>query len=246
MASMRPRNHTSPAVQQSPPPFTLAGFRRGAALAVPFGASSLLYGLAFGALAIEAGLSAAEAMLMSAVVFSGTAQIAVLQIWGGALAVVPIFATVLVMNARYILMSAALQPWFGPLPARKSVLSLMFLVDGAFVLASRQRAAGDADAAVFLGVGLVSYVAWVLATGLGCLLGQGLGNPRTLGLDFILVGFCASAAAMLWKTRLHLGPTLAAVAAALAIDRLGGGSWAIAGAGVAGAVAGGLLHVPER
>lgn len=240
-----PQPRTEP-VQPSPPPFTLAGFRRGAVLALPFGASSVLYGLAFGALAVEAGLSLAEAVLMSAAVFSGTAQIAVLQIWQGALAVIPIFATVLVMNARYVLMSAALRPWFGQLPASKSAASLMVLVDGAFVLGSRQRAAGDNDAALFLGVGVVSYSGWVLATGAGYWLGQGLGNPRTYALDFILVGFCASGAAMLWKTRTHLGPTLAAVAAALAIDRLGGGSWAIAGAGIAGAVAGGLLHDTQR
>lgn len=231
---------------QQAPPFTLAGLRRGAALAVPFGASSVLYGLAFGALAIEAGLSAGEAVLMSATVFSGTAQIAVLQIWQGALAVVPIFATVLVMNARYILMSAALRPWFGPLPARQSAAALMVLVDGAFVIGMRERAEGNPDAAVFLGAGLVSYVAWVTATGVGCWLGQGIGNPRVFALDFILVGFCASASAMLWKTRSHLGPTLAAVAAALAIDRLGGGNWAIAGAGLAGAIAGGLLHGNKR
>jgi predicted branched-subunit amino acid permease len=41
-------------VIQSAPPFTLAGFRRGAAMAVPFGVSAVLYGVAFGALAIEA------------------------------------------------------------------------------------------------------------------------------------------------------------------------------------------------
>jgi predicted branched-subunit amino acid permease len=73
-----------------------------------------------------------------------------------------------------------------------------------------------------------------------------MGDIRRFGLDFILVAFCASAAAMLWRTRAHLGPTVAAVITALLIDRLGGGSWAIAGAGIAGAVAGGLLHDVRR
>ena len=59
------------------PPFTWAGFRRGAMLSLPFGASSFVYGIAFGVLASEAGLSAAESAVMSATVFSGTAQIAV-------------------------------------------------------------------------------------------------------------------------------------------------------------------------
>jgi predicted branched-subunit amino acid permease len=228
--------------QTPPPPFTLAGFRRGVVLAAPFGASSVVYGLAFGALAIEAGLSAGEAILMSALVFSGTAQIAALQLWHTLPAVLPIFATVLVMNARITLMSAALRPWLGPLPTAKSAASLAFLVDGAFVLATRQRAEGDEDAAVLLGAAVLSYAGWVVSTAFGTLLGHGLGNPKTLGLDFLLVGFCTSAAAMLWKTRVHLGPTLAAVAAALLIDRLGGGHWAIAGAGVAGALAGAALH----
>ena len=44
-----------------------------------FGASSFVYGIAFGVLASEAGISMAEAAIMSATVFSGTAQMAVLQ-----------------------------------------------------------------------------------------------------------------------------------------------------------------------
>lgn len=231
---------------QHSPPFTLAGLRRGAVLALPFGASSVVYGIAFGALATDSGLSLAESVLMSALVFSGTAQIAVLQTWHASLALAPVFATVIVMNARYILMGAALRPWLGGLPNAKSAISLAFLVDGGFILASRQKAAGDDDAAVLLGAGLVSYAGWVLATGAGYAVGRSIGDIRKFGFDFILVAFCASAVAMLWRTRRHIGPVAAAVVAALLIDRLGGGSWAIAGAGVAGAFAGGLLHDIRR
>lgn len=228
------------------PTFTLAGLLRGARMALPFGASAIVYGLAFGALATEAGLSLGESVLMSALVFSGTAQIAVLPLWQGALALAPVFATVIVMNARYILMSAALRPWFTGLTSAQSGLSLAFLVDGGFILASRERAAGDKDAAILLGAGLVSYTGWVLATGAGYALGRSIGDIRKLGLDFVLVAFCASATAMLWRTRAQLAPVAAAVAAALLIDALGGGSWAIAGAGIAGAFAGGVLHDVQR
>jgi len=61
------------------PPFTWAGFRQGASLSLAFGASSFVYGIAFGVLASEAGLGMVEAAIMSATVFSGTAQMAVLQ-----------------------------------------------------------------------------------------------------------------------------------------------------------------------
>ena len=42
------------------PPFTWAGFRHGALLSLAFGASSFVYGIAFGVLASEAGLGLVE------------------------------------------------------------------------------------------------------------------------------------------------------------------------------------------
>ena len=87
-----------------PPPFTFPGIGRGVALALPFGVSTIIYGTAFGLLTSQAGLSVMEAVIMSAAVFSGTAQVAVMQSWSTAPALLPVFLTVLVVNARYILM----------------------------------------------------------------------------------------------------------------------------------------------
>ena len=42
------------------PPFTWAGFRQGALLSLAFGASSFVYGIAFGVLASEAGIGLVE------------------------------------------------------------------------------------------------------------------------------------------------------------------------------------------
>ena len=105
--------------------FTAAGVRRGMALAIPFGGSSLIYGLGFGVLASQMGLSVAEAVVMGALVFSGTAQFAVVQAWGTGPALVAVFATVLVANARYFLMSAALRPWLGSLGRVNAVTALV-------------------------------------------------------------------------------------------------------------------------
>ena len=108
-----------------------------------------------------------EATIMSATVFSGTAQMAVLQMWQTTLSLLPVFFTVLMMNTRYILMGAALRPWLGTLPTGKAALSLFFLVDGSFVLAMREKAKGNDDGAVLLGSGVVSYAGWVVATVVG-------------------------------------------------------------------------------
>jgi predicted branched-subunit amino acid permease len=230
----------------SGPPFTWVGFRDGAWLALAFGGSSLLYGIAFGALASEAGLSAVEAAVMSITVFSGTAQMAVLQMWQTTLALLPVFFTVLMMNTRYFLMGAALRPWFGTLPISKTVLSLFFLVDSAFVIAMREKAKGNDDAALMVGAGVVSFAGWVVATVIGCMIGRGMGDPRVYGLDTILVLFCASSVASMWQGGKQLAPAAGAAAVAIVVDRMGGGPWAIAVAGVVGALIGAVMHGGKR
>ena len=60
--------------------FSRAGVRHGFFVAQPMAASVLLYGAVFGVLAGEAGLSSIQALLMSALVYSGSAQLAALEI----------------------------------------------------------------------------------------------------------------------------------------------------------------------
>jgi predicted branched-subunit amino acid permease len=77
---------------------------------------------------------------------------------------------------------------------------------------------------------------------MGYALGHKLGDPRVYGLDTILVLFCASSVAFMWRGRTLLLPAAVAAAVAILVDRMGGGAWAIAVAGVAGALIGAVLH----
>lgn len=221
---------------------TMAGVRRGAVLAFPICASSLVYGLAFGLLAAGVGLSTAEAVAMSALVFSGTAQVAVLQAWSGQLSMLAVFVTVLVANMRYVLMGAALRPWLAPLGPLKASLALMPMVDGSFALASRARADGDQDAGLLVGSGLISYGGWIAGTALGTFAGQIIPNPRALGLDFIIVAFCAASAALLVRRRSDIWPALAALMAVGACEQIAPGPWTVAVAGLVGAVTAAALY----
>ena len=94
---------------------TLAGLARSASIGLPFMASPVLYGLAFGLLASEQRLSAIEAGAMSLAVFSGSAQVAVLQSWAAHPGLLAVIVTVLVADVRYVLMGAALRSWLAPL-----------------------------------------------------------------------------------------------------------------------------------
>jgi predicted branched-subunit amino acid permease len=222
--------------------FTAAGLRRGAHLSLPFCVSSIVYGVAFGLLATGVGVSKLAAVLMSATVFSGSAQIAVLQSWTEHPALLTVFVTVLVANVRYVLMGAALRAWLAPLGLVKTTLILLPLVDGSFALAFRERERGDHDAGVLLGSSLVSFTGWVVGTAIGVSAGQWIADPRAIGLDFIIVGFCAASAAMMLRARADVWPALAAALAVISCERWAPGPWTIVVAALAAAVVGAVRY----
>jgi predicted branched-subunit amino acid permease len=223
---------------------TLAGVRAGLATGLPLLGSGFVYGIAFGALAASMGLSALESVLMSILVFSGTAQIAVVQVWKSEPGIVAAFLIVLIANMRYLLMSASLRPWLGSLPLWKAALPLYFMVDSAYATGMRARAAGNPDAGAMLGPAIASFSGWVTATGLGYLTGQLVADPRRFGLDFVVIAFCVSAATLVAKSTRDVVPPLAAVAAIVLVDRLWPGPWVILAAATAGIVAGAIRFKP--
>ncbi len=223
---------------------TWRGVVAGMRLAIPFALSSLVYGLAFGMLASEAGLSILEAVLMSVLVFSGTAQVAVLQTWAVMPGLLPVFLIVVIANVRYVLMGASLRPWLGDLPARKSALPLLFLVDGGFALGTRANAQGDRDAGVVLGACLLSYIWWCVGTLVGGVSGRMIANPKAIGLDFIVVAFCAASAALLAKSVKTYWPAAAALVAILVVEAMLPGPWVIVAAGLTAALVGAICYRP--
>lgn len=214
--------------------FTFAGAMRGARAALLLSPAIVVFGAAFGMLSATAGIGLVEAAVMSAVVCAGTAQFAVLQLWSDPMPWLAAGIASLVMNARYVLLGATLRSWFASLPALQAYLSLFFMYDGNWATATRDRALGERDAAHLIGGGFVMCAIWTLATMAGHAFGGLLGDPKKLGLDFVITAFFAGMAVTFWRGRGDIAPLGAAVAAALLVDRLTTGPWYI----VAGAVAG--------
>ena len=76
------------------------------------------FGLIYGALAINAGLSAAAAQLMSSLVFAGSAQFITTELVSQAAPGLVIVLTIAVVNLRHMLYSASLAPYVASLPTR--------------------------------------------------------------------------------------------------------------------------------
>jgi 4-azaleucine resistance transporter AzlC len=228
----------------SPPEttFTRAGIRRGFILAQPLAPGVLLYGLVFGVLASERGMSWIHAMLMSIFVYSGSAQLAALQSLSQSALVLPLVATILVMNARYVLYSAAIQPWLAGATRTQALGSLFFMGDGNWALSMKEYHDGYRDAGFVLGSGVAMFVPWVGGTLAGHVLANNVPNPAAFGLDFMLVAFAAAIGISVWRGKADIWPAIAAAAVALALHRLVPGGWYIVGAGLAGGLVGAWRH----
>jgi 4-azaleucine resistance transporter AzlC len=169
--------------QTSPP---TASFRAGLRAGAPYAVAGGVLALSFGVLAREAGFSAAGAIVMSAIVFAGSAQFAAVSIIAGGGGVGAAIGAAALMNSRFLPMGVALAP---SLPGRWLVRAAQgqTVVDASWALAN--RGAGRFDRHFLFGASAVQYVTWMIGTTVGAVGGTALGDPRALGLDAIFPAF---------------------------------------------------------
>ncbi len=226
--------------------FTLSGLRRGFQNCLPLGLSVFAYGLVFGILAVQAGMSAVQAGAMSLTTFAGASQLMVLEFWGPVLPFFGIVLTTFIVNLRHVLMGAALRDWLVGLPPWKAYGSLFFMTDESWALSMREMGSGGRDAAFLLGAGLCIYVFWFSATLLGAssgfFLGTAMSDPARWGLDFAFTAVFISLLIFFWKGRQDLPVWLVAAAAAWLGWALLPGKWYILCGGLAGGLYGAWRH----
>ncbi len=221
-----------------PPPFTWSGVWRGMVAASGMSVNSVIYGMIFGALAVQAGFDIVVATVMSAIVYAGGAQVASLQIWANPIPFAAIWATSFAVNARYILQSASLRPHLGGTAPLKMYPSLFTLSDAGWALAMRLWRSEPADAGFLFGTGVAQYFPWVAGTALGHVIGNRIGSPETYGLDFIFAAFFAAMAAGLWRRKSDIGPIVVGAGAVLVAERFMPGPWSVVIGGAAGSLVG--------
>ena len=153
---------------------------------VPFGVAGGLLALSFGVVAQGAGLSAVAAIVMSAIVFAGSAQFAAIAILASGGTAGAAVAAAALMNSRFLPMGVALAP---SLPGRalSRAAQGQTIVDASWALAARGD--GTFDRGLLFGSSAIQYVAWVSGTVAGAIWGDALGDPEALGLDAVYPAF---------------------------------------------------------
>lgn len=161
-------------------------FRRGLRAGLPFSAVSFLLSMSFGVLAIQAGLSPLQAVVMSIVVHAGSAQFASVAIAGAGGGLVTALLAGTLMNARFLAMGVAIAPSLVAGPGVR-VLQGQTVVDPSWALANRGD--GSFDRHLLMGATVPQYCGWVLGTAVGTVAGDLVGDIDRLGLDAIFPTF---------------------------------------------------------
>ncbi|HEV2546958.1 MAG TPA: AzlC family ABC transporter permease [Stellaceae bacterium] len=217
-----------------------AEFLRGLRVSLPLAAGVAAYGLVFGVLAREAGLSIADVALMSGIVFTGSAQFVALTLWAVTPPVLALAVTTLAVNLRYVLMAAALRDLFHQTPRVKALAAAFLVNDESWALTMGEVARGDASVGFMVGSSLALYVAWLGATVVGRVIGTAIGDPARWGIDFAFTAtFLALLVGMVSGKR-DILPWAVSAAAAIATSLYLPGKWYILIGGIAGATAGAL------
>lgn len=225
-----------------------AQFWLGVRMFLPVAVSIAAYGVVWGVLAGQAGLSVLEVALMSGLVFAGASQFVALDMWTpGNLPVLSIVIAAGIVNLRMLLMSATLRPLVGHLSLPKQLGAMFFVSDEQWAMTMAEVRKGTGSVAFLIGTGVLSWFAWMGSTLCGRVLGAFIDDPTKYGLDFAFTATFLALLLGMWRGRGDLVPWIVGALAAILTSKLIEGNWYIIVGGLVGSFAGALAEtIRER
>ena len=215
-------------------------FRLGARDMWPQAPGIAAWGLMTGVAMVKSGMSVTESVLMTLLVFAGSAQLAAIPLIVAGAPVWVILATAFCVNLRFVVFSLHLRPHLMHLPRHERLAHAYFTADLTYALYTRRFAHPGANAAercereaYLAGNCCVNWSSWVGSSLLGTALSHvipthwGLGFAGTLCLIGVLCSLATSrlrivaaavagaAAVAAWALPLRLNIMVAIAAAVL-------------------------------
>ena len=182
---------------------------------VPFMLGNVPFGLITGAAAVSAGADLWLSMAMSVIMFAGAAQLAAISLMAQHAPGGIVVLTVLVVNLRMMMYSAAIAPYFRRTPQLRKWLFSYLLTDHAFALLTtkfdKQRVPEQVDAYYFGAAGAM-WCCWQASVAVGVFAGTLV--PAKWSLDFAIPLVFLSLVLPALQTRSHWAAAIAASVAA--------------------------------
>lgn len=168
----------------------LAAMRAGAHAVMPGLLALTVWGVVTGVAMVKSGLSENTAVLMSLLVYAGSAQLTSLPLMMSGAPLWLIFAAGLIVNLRFVIFGAALHPFFKNMSWPKRLLMGYLSVDVAFVVFMPRFSEAPQKGTLeqhwfYLGALVSSWSIWQITSIAGIALGSFV--PSAWSLDFAAV-----------------------------------------------------------
>ena len=196
--------------------------------------TSVVVGLTYGVVARQAGLTPLEASASSLIVFAGAAQFAAVELLRGDASAVAVAAAIFLINARHLLMAAAIRPFVTHVPPARRLGLAYVLTDEAFAMGIGWFRRGHRSVSYYAVFGVALWVCWNIATIAGAVFGGDIERPERFGVDFAITAVFVAIVAVSARHRIDLAVALAAAVVAAALRVAGASTLAVV---VAGALA---------
>lgn len=149
-------------------PDFMSGLKAGMSIAIGYFPVALTFGL----LSKSSGLTLAETLSMSLIVYAGAAQYIALNLLSLGIGMAEIILATFILNSRHFLMSASIQARAAKDPLWKKIIYSFGITDETFSVASMRP--GKITAGFMFGLGGIAYGSWALSTLLGYVFGASL------------------------------------------------------------------------
>tara|TARA_Y100000814_G_scaffold261683_1_gene213002 strand:+ start:619 stop:1311 length:693 start_codon:yes stop_codon:yes gene_type:complete len=162
-------------------------FKNGCLSEMPLQIGVFPFGLAFGILGVESGLSQLQTLLLSSIVFAGASQIVFAQLTSTMTPASIIIGTVGIVNLRHVLYGISLSEYLRDLPLRCRLVLAYLITDESFAVSYKRFSEEKKTTSMhyhLLGSGLTLWFSWQIATFLGIFVGHFV--PESLNLEFAI------------------------------------------------------------
>ncbi|PKN98080.1 MAG: branched-chain amino acid ABC transporter permease [Chloroflexi bacterium HGW-Chloroflexi-4] len=203
-------------------------------------------GFAYGVLGVNAGISTLNTILMSLIVFAGSAQLMATGFFSQGLNPFSIIITTFIVNLRHMLMSASLSSHMKEWKKIEVAGFCYELTDETFAVHSLRFNEGDTAALPAMSINLICQLSWVVGTILGALAGNLISDVKPFALDYALPAMFIALLILQVHNRKHVIVAIFGAVVSIVLWKFGITQWNVILATVIGATLGAVLETSNQ
>lgn len=162
-------------------------FKNGCLQEIPLQLGVFPFGIAYGILGIEVGLTNIQTYLLSIIIFAGVSQIVFAQLFSTFTPSFMIVGTIGIVNLRHILYGVSLSSYLKKLSLKWRVILSYLITDEAFAISYKRFSEEKKTKYMhfhLLGSGITLWTSWQISTLIGIFIGPSI--PNSLNLEYVI------------------------------------------------------------